>query len=136
MKITSFEELNIWKKSIEITKQIYKFTQTRPFIFDHALTDQIRRASISISSNIVEGFERNNNNEFIYFLRISKGSLGEVRNQVIIAREIGYISEKNFTVLNEKLKYLSNQIGTFISYLQTKRKQHAQLIKLTKPAKQ
>ena len=79
MKVNKFEELEIWKLSTEIAVIIYKMTKKAPFIKDYGLTDQLRRASVSIASNITEGFERNNNNEFIYFLRIAKGSCGELR---------------------------------------------------------
>ncbi|MFA5985764.1 MAG: four helix bundle protein [Parcubacteria group bacterium] len=80
MKINKFEELNIWKESLTLTKEIYETTARGFFVKDRGLQDQIRRAIVSISSNIVEGFEKNNNNEFVRFLKISKGSLGEVRD--------------------------------------------------------
>jgi four helix bundle protein len=82
----------------------------------------VRRAVISISSNIVEGFEKNNNNEFVRFLNISKGSAGEVRNQLYIALAVGYISQEEFNTLNKELEELANQIGSFITYLENKRK--------------
>ncbi len=90
MKITRFEELNIWKISLKITKSIYDLTSKKEFIREYGLKDQIRRAVISISSNIVEGFEKNNNNEFIRYLKIAKGSVGEVRNQIYICKDIKY----------------------------------------------
>lgn len=96
MKITKFEELKIWKLSLKIAKIIYHFTSKRKFSKDFSLRDQIRRAIISVSSNIVEGFEKNNNNEFIRFLKIAKGSVGETRNQLYIAMTVGYITESEF----------------------------------------
>ncbi len=72
MKITKFEELNIWKLSLKITKSIYDLTSKKEFVREFGLKDQIRRAVVSISSNIVEGFEKNNNNEFIRYLKINK----------------------------------------------------------------
>ena len=122
MKINKFEELNIWKLSLKITKSIYDLTSKKEFIREFALKDQIRRAVVSISSNIVEGFEKNNNNEFIRYLKIAKGSIGEVRNQLYISRDINYINDKEFNYLNDLLLDLSNQIGKFISYLVVKRK--------------
>jgi four helix bundle protein len=78
---------------------------------------------VSVSSNIVEGFEKNNNNEFIRFLKIAKGSAGETRNQLHIAFAIGYVSKKDFDRIMEELETLSGQIGAFISYLEKKRKE-------------
>lgn len=121
MKITRFEDLNIWKESMVLTKEIYKTTSCTCFTKDRGLQDQIRRASISISSNIVEGFEKNNNNEFIRFLKISKGSIGEVRNQLHIALMINYITQDQFDHLNTNLDNLAKQVGGFIAYLQKKR---------------
>lgn len=92
MKISTFEEITCWKLSLEVTKLIYDITATSKFSKDFFLKDQLRRSIVSVSSNIVEGFERTNNNEFIRFLKIAKGSAGEARNQLYIAKEIGYIN--------------------------------------------
>lgn len=122
MKIQKFEELNIWKISLGLTKDIYDITSQGKFSKDFGLRDQIRRAVVSISSNIVEGFEKNNNNEFIRYLKIAKGSAGETRNQLHIALAIGYVSKKEFQTMSDGLEKLSGQIGAFISYLEKKRK--------------
>lgn len=122
MKITKFEDLPIWKLSLKITKEIYDITSKREFSRDFGLRDQIRRAIISVSSNIVEGFEKNNNNEFIRFLKMSKGSIGEVRNQLHIALAVNYITQAEFDHIYEETETLSKQIGGFIVYLETKRK--------------
>jgi four helix bundle protein len=121
MQVRKFQDFEIWKLSIEITKQIYLITNKSKFQKDFALRDQIRKASISISSNIVEGFERNNNNEFIYFLRIAKGSTGEVRNQLYIAHEIEYIDKLDFDLIENSLIKLAKQISTLIIYLEAKK---------------
>ncbi len=121
MKITKFEDLNIWRDALALTKEIYDITSAPAFAKDFVLKDQLRRAIISISSNIVEGFEKNNNNEFIRFLKIAKGSAGEARNQLHIALVVGYISKPEFAELTERLEKLSNQIGAFISYLEKAR---------------
>ena len=121
MKINKFEELNIWKLSLKITISIYDLTSKKEFIREFALKDQIRRAVVSISSNIVEGFEKNNNNEFIRFLKIAKGSTGEVRNQIYICRDVKYITLNEFKIINDDLQVLANQIGSFIYYLSKKR---------------
>ena len=124
MKITRFEELNIWKNSLRITKLIYDISSAGSFSKDYNLRDQIRRAMISISSNIVEGFEKRNNNEFMRYLRIAKGSTGEVRNQLYIASTIGYVSKDEFDCLDKDLLELSNQIGRFLSYLMKNKQEH------------
>lgn len=122
MKIQNFEDLNIWKDSLIITKEIYDLTSKKDFSRDFVLRDQLRRAIISISSNIVEGFEKNNNNEFIRFLKISKGSAGEARSQLHIALTVEYITQEEFDKTRSDLEKLSAQIGKFISYLENKRK--------------
>jgi len=122
MKINKFEDLDIWKLSLVITKEIYDLSSQPGFSKDFELKNQIRRAVISISSNIVEGFERNNNNEFIRFLKISKGSCGEVKNQLYIALTIKYMGQAEFDNINNKIDNLLNQIGKFITYLIDKRR--------------
>lgn len=121
MKIINFEDLKIWRIALAITKDIYDLTAKERFSKDFELKSQIRRSIISISSNIVEGFEKNNNNEFIRFLKISKGSAGEARNQLYIALAVKYINDNEFEKINEDLIGLSNQIGAFIVYLENKR---------------
>ena len=128
MKITKFEDLEIWKLSLKITKDIYDLTAKKEFSRDFGLRDQIRRAVVSVSSNIVEGFEKNNNNELIRFLRIAKGSAGETRNQLYIALAVNYITQQEFNKTNKDLEDLSNQIGGFIVYLE-KQRSNKQFIK-------
>jgi four helix bundle protein len=122
MKISKFEDLEIWKESARLTGEIYRLTNTVKFSKDYSLCDQIRRAVVSISSNIAEGFERNNNNELIRFLLISKGSSGEVRSQLYIAHTLQYIDKLEHDKLNSELLTLSGKIGKFITYLRVKRK--------------
>lgn len=117
MKILKFEDLPIWRLSLSITKKVYDLTSNNKLSRDFGLRDQIRRAVVSISSNIVEGFEKSNNNEFIRYLKIAKGSLGEVRNQLYIALYISYISQKKFDEVNLQLLNLASQIGGLTIYL-------------------
>ena len=117
MRVLKFQDLEIWKLSIKITKRVYDFTARVRFSHDFALRDQLRRSIISISSNIVEGFEKNNNNEFVRFLRIAKGSAGEALNQLEISCIVGYITQEELESASEELKLLMRQIGSFISYL-------------------
>jgi four helix bundle protein len=123
MKISKFEDFEIWKDSMEITKSIYRLTNNGEFSKDFGLRDQIRKSTISISANIVEGFEKNNNNEFIRFLKIAKGSVGETRNHLYIALGIGYIDEEEFNGLNNQLMSVAKQLSGFISYLVKQKEQ-------------
>lgn len=122
MKYKKFEELPIWVLSLKITKVIYDLTANLKWSKDFGLRDQIRRAVVSISSNIVEGFEKSNNNEFCRFLRISKGSVGEVRNQLHIALAVNYIAKEEFNNINKELEELASQIGGLIIYLENNKK--------------
>ena len=81
----TFEEIDAWQKSRELTKQIYTLTSSGAFGRDYGLKDQIRRSAVSIMSNIAEGFERSGTGEFTQFLAIAKGSAGEVRSQLYVA---------------------------------------------------
>ena len=123
MKFEKFEDLPIWKLSLKITRDVYDLASQPKFSRDFPLRDQIRRAIISVSSNIVEGFEKNNNNEFIRYLKISKGSAGEVRNQLFIALVAGYISQEQFDKTNQELADLASQIGGLTGYLEKCRSQ-------------
>ena len=91
--ISKFEELIAWQKSRELVTAIYKVTNGKEFSRDFGLRDQIQRAAVSIMSNIAEGFERAGRAEFHQFLVIAKGSCAEVRSQLYIALDIGYISK-------------------------------------------
>jgi len=122
MKYKSFEELPIWKESINLGKEVYLLTDKGRFEKDYSLKDQIRRATLSINSNIAEGFERSNNNEFIRFLLITKGSVGEVRSQLYFAFSLGYLDKNIFNKVNNRLESLAKQIGSFISYLKRQKK--------------
>ena len=117
-----FEELEVWKLSMELCTNIYELTNKELFSKDFGLKDQIRRASVSIPSNISEGFERDSKNQFVYFLTISKGSCGELRTQIRIARSLNYINENDYNLINEKCISVSKQLSGFINYLKTKNK--------------
>jgi len=112
-----FEDLDIWKLSKDVAKQVYDVTSTGKFSQDYVLRGQVRRAVVSIFSNITEGFERKGNKEFLQFLSIAKASCGEVRAQLIFANDRDYISSKQYEALVKNLVSLSSQIGGFIKYL-------------------
>ena len=113
MKIKKFEDLESWKKARSLTNKVYEATAAGGFSRDFGLKDQIRRASISILSNIAEGFERGGDKEFLQFLAVAKGSCGEVRSQLYIAVDQGYLSQDLF----EKLVNHAGEIGRMISGL-------------------
>lgn len=112
-----FEDLEIWQLSKTLANQIYDATTLGKFSQDYVLRDQVRRAAVSIFSNIAEGFERSGNKEFIQFLYIAKASCGEVRAQMTFAKDRDYISQTEFESLFKNLISLSNQISGFIKYL-------------------
>lgn len=121
MKIQSFEDIPVWQESVKIAELVYRLIAAGNFKSDFGLIDQIRRSAISISSNIAEWYERNNNNELIRFLYIAKWSAGELRSQLLISNKLGYIETEVYQDVYKTLKNISDQIGGFISYLQKKR---------------
>lgn len=115
--IEKFEELEVWKLSMELCTEIYKLTNTELFSKDFGLKDQIRRCSVSVPSNISEGYERDGKNQFLYFLQIAKGSCGELRTQLKIAHNLNYLGDAEYEILNEKCLSTSKQIKGFSKYL-------------------
>ncbi len=116
-KINTFEEIQAWQKARELTRAIYKVSSTNSFSKDFGLRDQIRRASVSVLSNIAEGFERNGSKEFLYFLSIAKGSAGEVRAQLYVAFDLNYITKEEFDDLNKLATETSKLVSGFMTYL-------------------
>ena len=117
MKAKSFEELNVWKDSREFVRAIYKLTSASKFQKDYGLRDQIQRAAVSIMNNIAEGFERDNNKEFIKYPGYSKGSAGEVRSMLYIAIDLDYISKEDFDSNYITSLSIITQTANFIKYL-------------------
>ena len=116
-KIENFEDIEAWQKARELTKQIYALSNDGQFARDFGLRDQIRRASVSIMSNIAEGFERGGDVEFRRFLIIAKGSAGEVKAQLYVALDAGLIDKSIFDSLYKMTNEIGNLIGGFIKYL-------------------
>lgn len=114
--IARFEDLEARKISRELTKEIYRASKNDLFFRDYGLRDQICRASVSVMSNIAEGFERGGNKEFINFLSIAKGSAGEVRSQLYVALDQDYISENEFNSLYNKSFQNSRIIAGHMKY--------------------
>lgn len=112
-----FEELEVWIKAKDVSVTIYKITNDGEFKKDFGLRDQIRRASVSVVSNIAEGFERNGTKEFAQFLSLAKGSAGEIRAQLYIAKELNYINEVDFNLLIGKVTEVSKMLSGLMGYL-------------------
>jgi four helix bundle protein len=117
MHVKNFEDLEIWKGTRVLTSEIYRLTRDSKFAKDFALRDQIRRAVMSIMSNIAEGFERGGNQEFIQFLYIAKASCGEVRSQLYVALDQSYIAPKDCDDVIKSFRRLSIMISNLIDYL-------------------
>jgi len=116
-----FEDLEVWKSARELTNRIYKITVEGGFAKDYGLRDQIRRAAVSIMSNIAEGYERGGNQEFIQFLSIAKGSSGEVRSQLYVALDQSYIEKNECERLLDAFKKLSIMLNNFMEHLKGSR---------------
>ncbi|HZH92308.1 MAG TPA: four helix bundle protein [Pyrinomonadaceae bacterium] len=113
-RIESFEDLRVWQSGIELVKAVYLLTKDGDLNKDFGLRDQLRRAAVSVPTNIAEGFERSSRKEYLQFLNIAKGSAGEVRSLLRVALEIGYLDQTHHDKLREVVitisKSLSNQI--------------------------
>lgn len=110
-KITRFEDLVVWQESIGLATKIYQLLKD---CRDFGMKDQMQRAAVSVPSNIAEGYERRYNKEFIRFLKIAKGSLGELRTQLLIAVNIRLIQEETGKECIEKTRYISAMIFKLI----------------------
>tara|TARA_R110001583_G_C5643231_1_gene408079 strand:+ start:2353 stop:2760 length:408 start_codon:yes stop_codon:yes gene_type:complete len=119
-KINSFEEITAWQKARQLNVWIYDVTNSnQQFSTDYGLRDHFRRSSISISSNIAEGFERETTKEFIRFLYIAKASEGEFRPKLYLTSDLNYISNEEFKNITINIKEISKLISGFIKYLKS-----------------
>ena len=113
-----FEDLEVWQRAKDLTNLIYKYSTDGSFSRDFGLRDQMRRASVSIMANIAEGFESQTQAMFIKYLGHAKGSAGELRAQLYIAKDQGYISEESFSEMFSLSEICSKQLARFIQYLE------------------
>jgi four helix bundle protein len=113
----SFEEIEAWQKARELTREIYSVTNQGLFLKDYGLRDQIRRAAVSVLSNIAEGDERGGTAEFAQFLSIAKGSAGEVKAPLYVALDASYITSEVFDRLYSLSDETSRMIGGLMGYL-------------------
>jgi four helix bundle protein len=114
-KIQKYTDLNTWKYSHLLVLDIYKISEKFPDIEKFGLTNQIRRASVSITSNIAEGFGRNSANDKRQFYAIAKGSLFEVHNQLLIARDLQFISIIDFDKFDSRIEVISKLLSGIIN---------------------
>ncbi len=120
-KIERFEELIAWQKARELTAAIYRMTRQGSFAKDFGLSGQIQRAAVSTMSNIAEGFERGRPGEFHQFLSTAKGSCGEVRSQLYVALDVGYLNQRNFSQLLGQAEEVGRIIGGLRASVQRRR---------------
>lgn len=116
----SFEEFEVYKKSILLTKKAFELLSDKNFDKEFGFKDQMKRAVISITNNIAEGSEYNNNKQFIRYLQYSKGSCAEVRNMLILSKELGLCEEENIQICYNMSIEISQNIFNFIKYLNSK----------------
>jgi four helix bundle protein len=112
-----FEDIEAWQRARELTREIYTVSNENPFSKDFGLRDQVRKTSVSIMSNIAEGFERDGTKEFIQFLSVAKGSSGELRSQLYVALDQGYLAKERFDRLLGTVLETTRMIGGLINYL-------------------
>jgi four helix bundle protein len=110
-KVRRFEDLIAWQKARLLTHEIYRTSRVGEFSRDYGLTTQITKAAVSIMSNIAEGFERGKRGEFEHFLSIAKGSCAEVRSQLYVALDVGYLPEEGFNSLLHQAEEVGKIIG-------------------------
>ena len=118
-KIERFEDIEAWQDARLLVRGIYEVTDGERFARDFGLRDQIRRAAISTMSNIAEGFERGSDKDFIRFLYMAKASAGEVRSQLYVALDLGYVDKHKNDETGALLQTVSRRISGFITYLKS-----------------
>jgi len=111
MYLFSFEKLEVWKYSVDLTKSTYELTNRFPENEKFGLVNQLRRASVSIASNLAEGTSRNTNKDKAHFTTLAFSSLMEVLNQLIISKELNFINEDNYIGLREYISKISNMLN-------------------------
>jgi four helix bundle protein len=126
-KIRSFQDLIAWQKARVLTARIYNVTSEGSFARDFGLKDQIRRAAVSVMSNIAEGFERGRPSEFHQFLSIAKGSCAELRSQLFVALDAGYLKPAEFEDLLEAAGEVARIVGGLRAAVQRKKSQSSVL---------
>ena len=124
-KVETFEDLDIWNRAIDLYVDMYEASKGPGFKFELGIRDQLIRATLSISNNIAEGFEYENNLQFIRFLRYAKGSAGEVRSMLHAFHRTKQIDDQTHQQLVERVLVISKSIKNFLKYLSAHRKQNS-----------
>jgi four helix bundle protein len=119
-KIQSFKDLIVWQQAHELALLVYKATKKFPKEETYSLVDQMKRCVISIGSNIAEGFSRRGKKEKLQFYFTAKGSLTELQNQLLLAKDVGYLSKEEFELINEKTESVHRLLNAFIKSAETK----------------
>jgi four helix bundle protein len=122
-KIERFEDLIAWQKARLLTKRIYEITRRKPFATDFGLTGQIQGAAVSAMSNIAEGFERGSRGEFHQFLTTAKASCAEVRSQLYVALDIGYLDHTTFETVLAQAEEVGRIVGGLRAAVARQRRQ-------------
>lgn len=119
-EIKSYKDLLIWQKAIKIVSLVYQLVKSFPQEELYAITSQLKRASVSIPSNIAEGYGRNTDKSFSYFLDISRGSLFEIETQLLISNELGFVTDQNlYTEILTQITEESKMINAFSKKLKS-----------------
>lgn len=112
--ISNFKDLKSWQEAHKLVLSIYKFTASFPDVEKFALVNQMRRCAVSITSNIAEGFSRSTSKDKIHFYQISKGSLSELESQLLIARDLDYLSKQNCEDQSKQIELISRLLTGMI----------------------
>ena len=120
-RVKNFEDLHIFQEARALSKRIFDLTKVGPVTKDYVMRDQMRRAALSVVSNIAEGFERGTDGEFGRFLFIAKGSCGELRAQVLVGMDQKYWPQQTYHEITDQCRRLSAGISNLISYLKRSR---------------
>ena len=118
--INSYQDLNVWQKSMELARVVYGLVKFLPREEVYGLSDQMRRAVVSIPSNIAEGYYRNSTRDYIRFLSIAKGSLGEIETQLFLCNNFGYLKNEQITPALTKCDEIGKMLTVLINNLQAK----------------
>ena len=117
MTVKNYRDLVVWQKSMQLVKLVYQLVKMLPREETFALSNQMRRAAVSIPSNIAEGYDRNSRKEYVHFLNIARGSNSELRTQLQICVDIGYLTEEDVRDAMETAEEISRMISVIIKKL-------------------
>ena len=134
--IKSFEELIIWQEARKFTNNIYNLTKKYPQEEMYSLTSQMRRAAVSVMSNIAEGFDRRTTKEFISFLIIARASVSEVQNDLYISLDLDYINKENFQTTYNHAQKIAKLINGLITYLKSQTESYTKTTKINEQIQQ